>query len=98
MTIFEIINTVIEKGPEIFSTWALIKASVDVIKMAEKSRTHLWTLVITKKGIKVRKILIPKVIPSTGVKRLRLRGRTIGVRLYFSVSIRNIIKAIRVGF
>lgn len=97
MTILEIINIIIEKGPEIFSTWALIKATIDVIKIAEKDRTHQWVLVITKKGIKIKKILIPKVIPLSGVKRLRLKGRTIGVRLYFSTSIRNIIKAIRMG-
>lgn len=97
MTILEIINIIIEKGPEIFSTWALIKATIDVTKIAEKDRTHQWVLVITKKGIKIKKILIPRVIPLSGVKRLRLKGRTIGVRLYFSTSIRNIIKAIRMG-
>lgn len=97
MTISEIITLVINNGPEIFSTWALIKASIDVIKIVEKNKTHQIVLVITKKGIKVRKILIPKVIPLSGVKRLRLKGRTIGVRLYFSVSIRNIIKTLKMG-
>jgi hypothetical protein len=54
MTISEIITLVINNGPEIFSTWALIKASIDVIKIVEKNKIHQIVLVITNKGAKVK--------------------------------------------
>lgn len=80
---------------ELYTQYLAFKAMFELVEVLERNRTHLWVMYITRTGIKVKKILIPKVIPSTGIKVMRLRGRTVGVRLYFSASAKNILKGIK---